>query len=299
MKQPGRECQPSPFAEPPHRHRGVSEWRPAALDKGFPRAHSGGDPPEGVPPMQLRLCVLGALIAALPVSVDVGPASDSLPPRRGETRLEVAGGLGEYALITRGCQGQVISEVRNQIDAGALALEHRFPEDWVVGVRGGVLHTALRPGATTPVWSGLEYSTRYVNPYVAYEHRYVGVGGGWVDANVPFPTNTESWVEPRWSGHLRLGTPAAHVAARWLEDVPLQLGSYGSLEVGVSPHPRVETSLGLGVLGPYDGAMLGIRGRVWVTREAALQIRAGFGGVAQYYAATSLTLRVFDPAPRR
>ncbi len=250
--------------------------------------------------MNVRLCVLGAWIAALPVAIDLPASPDSAAARRGETRLEAMAGRGQFSVITRGCEGQILSEIQEQVDGGGLALEHRFPQDWVVGVRGGTLRTSVRGvSGSAPAVSGGELTTRYVNPYAAYEGGFAGVGAGWLDANQPFPLPGESWFEPRWSGHVRLGGPEINVSARFMEDVPLQAGSYLSLEAGVRPHENVELGFGPGLLGPFDGAMLGVRGRWWITREAALQARAGLGSHGQYWVAAGARLRAPDPLRRR
>jgi hypothetical protein len=53
----------------------------------------------------------------------------------------------------------------------------------------------------------------------------------------------------------------------------------------------VEIGIGPGFAGPYDGGTYDLRSRVWLSRELALQVRAGFGGTQHFYTGT-LTARL-------
>jgi hypothetical protein len=243
--------------------------------------------------MNLRLCLLATLIAALPLSVELPTHPDSLASHSGETRIDAMAGTGEFCLITRGCENEVLSEVRHQATGGALSIEHRFPKDWVVGVRGGTLHTRLQSGnGYLFPFEPRPLTTHYVNPWLAFERTQVGFGGGWIASSERFPFVSEEWKSPLFTGHVRVGGPRLSVALRYMEDVPLQLGSYGQLEIGTSPRPNLELAFGPGILGPFDGATLGIKGRLWVTPEAAAQVRGGIGSHGQFYVAAGATARI-------
>jgi hypothetical protein len=250
--------------------------------------------------MNLRLCLLGALIAALPVAVDLPSRPDSLAAGSGETRVEATAGAGQFSIITRGCENEVLSEVKEHVDGGALALEHRFPRDWVVGVRGGTARVHVVSVNGVPfVTQGRPYTLRHVNPWVAYERDGVGLGAGWLGADGPFPLGPGEVFRPGISGHLRVGPPRLNVALRFMEDAPLLVNPYLQLEIGVQPRRGLELAFGPGFLGPFDGAALGVRGRVWLTPEAAMLVRAGLGSSGQYYVSAGATARIPDRRGQR
>jgi len=94
------------------------------------------------------------------------------------------------------------------------------------------------------------------------------------------------------SGHLRLGSrDETSFAIRYMEEVPLQTMGNLSFELALHPVPAFEFAPSLGLAGPFDGAMLGVRGRVWFTPEAAVHLRACIGGQDQYGIAGGLSAR--------
>jgi hypothetical protein len=243
----------------------------------------------------MRLAVLGTFIAALPLSVDAPRDSTA---RHGQTRVEVMGGAGQYGIVTRGCQGEILSVVHRQLRSGALVVEHETADGVVLGVRGGQVRTKAEPqivdygygSATTyPGWS---LTNRYVNPFVAYESNVVGIGAGWLKADEDFEAGESNSIHPDFSAHLRFGDrTTTSFSVRWMEDVPLQSEGNFSMLLSFHPSKRFELEPGLGVAGPYDGALFGLKGRFWVTPEAAAQIRAGIGGQKQYHVLGGLSAR--------
>ena len=247
--------------------------------------------------MNVRLAAIGVWLAALPLAVDLPVSRDS--SRTDPLLVEVAGGGGRFAIVNRGCEGQVLRVTRNQLRSGALVVEHRLPKDFVIGVRAGNVQTTLNtstqvniraPGQTyrdtTPA---NRYANRYVNPYVGYEGRWVGLGVGVMMADHPFDAdhssvaienplqevqaaNSSREMQPTW--HVRLGGERRRLTLRWMEDVPLESEGHFSVDLGFRPSRELETGVFVGLAGPYDGAMFGVRGRMWFTPAAALQIKA-------------------------
>ncbi len=139
--------------------------------------------------------------------------------------------------------------------------------------------------STRTIW----YSNRYVNPYVGYEGRRVGVGVGVMKADRPFDAD-HSWTgiedplqgvqaansfhEVLPTGHVRLSGERHRLTLRWMEDVPLESEGHFSADLGFRSSRQLETGVFVGLAGPYDGVMFGLRGRVWFTPAAALQIKA-------------------------
>jgi hypothetical protein len=104
--------------------------------------------------MNARLAVLGVWLAALPLAVDLPVSRDSSSTN--PLLVEVAGGGGQFSIVNRGCEGRVLRVTRNQLRSGALVVEHRLPQDFVVGVRAGNVQTTLNTStevlAYSPYW---------------------------------------------------------------------------------------------------------------------------------------------------
>ncbi len=246
--------------------------------------------------MSLRTAALATIIAVLPLSVDAPRDSSH---RHGETRFDAAAGVGQYGIVTRGCNNQVIDVVDRELRGGALQVEHETPAGVVIGVRGGQVREKQDPrtridpyGGGTTTDPGGSLTNRYVNPYLALEREVTGIGVGWLHAEHSFAAGGEKRDRYDVSGHLRFGSrDDASFAIRFMEDLPLQQMGNLSLEATLHPTPRIEIGPSLGLLGPFDGTVLGGRGRFWLTPEAALQVRACFGGVEQYGIAGGLSAR--------
>ena len=250
--------------------------------------------------MTLRMAALATFIAVLPLSVDA--PDDSSTARGGETRVTVAGSLGQYGIVSRGCNGEILDVARRQLRSGALVIEHETASGVVIGVCGGEVHernghevlydvfgqpTETRVGRRT---------NRYVNPFLAYEGTYAGLGGGWLRTERGVFDGHGDFERVEGAGHLRLGRrDGRSLTMRVLEDVPLQSEGAVVFDFNV-PAERFEAGPTLAVGAPYDGALLGLHGRVWLTPAAAASIRAGLGGYRQYYLTGALTARW--PAPR-
>lgn len=236
--------------------------------------------------MSVRLACLAAFVAVLPVSVDA--PRDSVG-RRGQTRIEAMGGGGQYGVVTYGCEGQVVDVVHRELATGGLVVEHETANGIVLGVRGGeVRHKAdervVSDGfGNTLVYPGWESTNRYVNPFVAYEHRYAGLGAGWLNAEEKFVTPEDGTLDVPFTAHLRFGDrDGTSYSLRFMEDVPLESEGHLSMVFDFHPSPRTELGAGIGMFGPYDGGLLGLKGRFWLTPEAAAQVRIGLGANQQY-----------------
>lgn len=246
--------------------------------------------------MSLRFAVLATFIAALPLSVDA-PADSA--QARGQTRFEAAAGKGQYGIVTRGCNNEVIDVVDRELRTGGLAIEHETASGLVIGVRAGQVRETQGDqvindpyGGSDTVVPGMSITNRYVNPHVAIEKSQTGVGMGWLHADHQFAFGGENRERIDISGHLRLGSrDETSFAFRYMEDVPLQTMGNVTLELALHPSPVFEFAPTLGFAGPFDGAMFGLRGRVWFTPEAAIHLRACIGGVDQYGIVGGLSAR--------
>ena len=183
--------------------------------------------------MRREIPYLSVLAAAAPLAV-------SAPPHHA-TEIRVAAGSGSYAVVARGCEGNVISKYRVDHDNVALDLSHKFPWPVRVGGRAGIVQ--IEHGGDP---------TRYVNPFVSLDWPGFSIGAGWARGNRRFPDDEAGSFDHTASGHLRVGTPKFYFSASHFEGVPLLADGY--LEAGFGKGWR-KTQVWVGVAGlPTDKA---------------------------------------------
>lgn len=244
--------------------------------------------------MSVRLACLAAFIAVLPVSVEA--PRDSVG-RRGQTRIEVMGGGGQYGVVSRGCEGQILDVIHREIASGGLVVEHETAGGIVLGVRGGEVRykadERVEGGVgNSTVIPGWESTNRYVNPFLAFESKYAGLGGGWLNAEKKFVTPEDGTFDPQFTAHLRFGDrEATSFSVRFMEDVPLESEGHLTMAFDLHPSRRTELGTGIGLFGPYDGGLIGLKGRFWLTPAAAAQVRIGVGSHSQYQFQGGLSAR--------
>ncbi len=240
--------------------------------------------------MSLRSVALGALVLALPVSVEVPASSDSARGGGGETRVTVAGGVGHYAIIERGCEGQVIDTHPVVFREAGGAIEHRLSNDLVLGLRGGVIHDKTQSSYLVTDYSVYPYrdslvvvvtesKNAYVNPSFAIEGQNFGVGVGWIWSTHEFRTARDGdQIEP--SFHLRGGSlSGVYLKLGLMENVPLYAGGgYADMGIGVHPHRLWDVYVGMSASSPYDGPGLALKLDYRVLPHWALAGRARLGG---------------------
>jgi hypothetical protein len=227
--------------------------------------------------MSARIATLGIFLALLPVGVEVPGALDSTDASESETRLSLGLGAGQYAVVARGCEGNVLREQAMRYrDAGA-GLEHRFSGPGVIGVRAGVLREEVE-GDSILILEVQDRTNAYVNPYVAWEGRRVGLGLGWVAAREEFPSGGGDLVKMPVSAHLRVGNPRGFaVAMHLMESMPLYSGG-GEFELLAEiQKTRADFRVGMSGPGPFDrgGAIFHGGYRVAPGTRLELQMRIG------------------------
>ncbi len=159
-------------------------------------------------------------------------------PKQHATEIVIAGGSGSYAVITRGCEGQVLSKYRIHYDNAAYEVSHKFPSVVRIGVRGGVLN--LEGGE----------ATEYVNPFLSMDWSGFSIGGGWVHGDTTFPDQGGETFNGRVSGHMRIGRSKRYFSVGFFEDLPLATAGYFSAGFGGGGR-KLHVWAGTGYL-PYD-----------------------------------------------
>src|SRR5262245_34579684 len=238
-----------------------------------------------------------ALRALTPLPIQMNPHGDSSATvtLSDGTRLEVYGGAGEYAFISRGCEGAVAQRRPVSFHDVGGAIEQGLGATGVsIGARGGWMKDdfASTEEGIDPGLAGVVIETprdvienKYVNPYITYEKPGGSVGLGWVIHDKEFITagehaRTEEQHQLNdFSGHLRMGSERRYFAVRWMESVPIYSGG-GYLTIGVGGHPAggpLSLCMGLAAGGPYEGAGIVIQTDYPVADGLNVVIRSRLG----------------------
>ena len=222
------------------------------------------------------LCTL--LLAPMGVAVEV-PVPDSLVTPERElgrndglaTKFTLAGSNGTHfreIMVPVGfddCTGSTIYEdieAKTEFDEIGAAIDHEANDWFRIGVRGGYVWS------TSEIVSGLDTTVAaltqernylHLDPYVAVEGKWVGIGIGGVFSGQELPTGGiehELLSDERsatMSGHVRVGRLDAIYAnaTRW-EGVPLLSGGEHVVGVGVRPVKPLELYAGYVSDGPYQ-----------------------------------------------
>ena len=263
--------------------------------------------------MRLNMVALLTFAAALPVSVEI-PSSDSTNAG-GETRLGVTGSIGRYALIDRGCEGQVLDTHPRDYGEAGLEAVHLFDSGLGVGVKAGAVREKVTERTTVTDYSQYPYrdttlvttydwDNAWVNPSLAYEGGNGGIGIGVVVARRAFvsPAADERRIMP--SFHARVGPlDRSHLRVAYMESVPLYSGG-GYFDFGVGSHLSRRWDLYAGVsTGPFDGPGFALRTEYRALPNLAVNVRTRLGhsgGEAQNGIALGLTYVSRPPRePRR
>jgi hypothetical protein len=222
--------------------------------------------------MNLSYLALGAFALSLSIVID----ADAPPtPQGSSTTATVAGGGGHYAIIDRGCEGEVLRVRHVQFDDRAADIEHRFANGLTLGVRGGQVTEKADP---TVIAQAGELTNTYVNPNVGWDGRKFGFGVGWVRSQYRFEVNGYGRRQIDPSFHLRFGSRAGtYFRIGYMESMPLLSGG-GYLDTGIGTHPwrNLDVYGGFSWM-PYDQTGLSVRASYRVLPQWALSARGRVG----------------------
>jgi hypothetical protein len=200
-------------------------------------------------------------------------------------------GLGKYSNVTYDCSGRATS-IRDYsyIDYGG-SISHKV-DLLKFGVRGGGF-SVDGPGEYyyMPVYpyesvgTG-EQSVQYVNPFIAFDHKYVELSFGLVflteypwQANIRDRLINDGTTQLSWL--LRIGNRRAfHFSTHYLSNVPIFSGG-GMFDMGLgigSKKSRNITWLGLSV-GPYQNAGFALKQNIQVTDNLDILIKGRIGQI--------------------
>jgi hypothetical protein len=133
------------------------------------------------------------------------------------TNFKIAGGLGSYAYVTRGCEGQVLSKEKVPFEDAGFSLDHKFNTPLKIGLRAGYI-SDRQP---TYINKFVDRGNYYVNPDLSFESKWIGVGAGpFFARDVLYGTEGSDWGSTLPSWHLRFGTQKSYLSIHMLENLP-------------------------------------------------------------------------------
>jgi hypothetical protein len=217
------------------------------------------------------------LAVGVPVDSTFAPSDSVDASYERVTKFTMGGGGGRYYreilfpyMSDCGTSSYSVPFKEDYIDVGA---EFDYQADRVThwGFRGGYIQTdATLVGVIDTVIAGAEtpnqQDTGYINPYVSFEWKQLGLGAGALFSTHPlhdgdsedYPVDTGAAIYP--SAHLRFGSLSRlYISGHLWEGVPIYSGG-GMLMagVGVRPVKPLELYGGYCAEGPYQtGAWLG------------------------------------------
>jgi hypothetical protein len=170
--------------------------------------------------MRREIPYLSVLAAAAPLAV-------SAPPQHA-TEIRIAGGGGSYAVVSHGCEGNVITKNRADFGNAALEASHKFPSPVRLGARVGIIGV-----------EGAE-DIHYANPYISMDWPSASIGVGFLHGDRDLPDDEEDPFELSPSGNIHQNAPSGHlrfgrpfyVSVSMFEDVPLLASGYGAIGLG-------------------------------------------------------------------
>jgi hypothetical protein len=220
-----------------------------------------------------------------------------------ETNFKIAGGLGSYAYITRGCEGEVLTKEEIPFKDAGFSFDHKFRSPVKIGLRGGYIWDN-RDRATEYIdWIDtliiVENSDNfYLNPDLSFEGRWFGIGAGpFFAQKTLYGREGGEWGKSLPSWHIRIGSKKGYFSMNMLENIPLYSGGgYLNLGVGGSASPNFSYWIGLGSSGPYDNVGFIAKTDIRLKSNLYLDLAGRLGtseGVSESAISAGLNYRVF------
>ncbi|MGH7597117.1 MAG: hypothetical protein ACREOI_12245 [bacterium] len=221
------------------------------------------------------------LLGAMPFEINFAPADSA------QTTVQFFGGVGQYALIRRGCEGEVLEKQGVPFRELSAAVEHKFAAPVRLGIRSSYIFGKQKVEAVfyDPT-RGYQTITRFVsrdnfamNPYLDLEWKSFGIGGGYFRARHPLAGNDNiEGIDSPISAYLRFGNRrAVYVSTSFLHHLHFYTGGYCHLGVGSGKNSNFDWWLGLGFVGPYDKAGLLFKSDIHLQRHFKLNVLTRLG----------------------
>jgi len=261
------------------------------------------------PKINHLLCSL--FMAALPIGFTPAPDDST------ETNLQLWGGAGQYALISRGCDNEVLEKQRIPFQEVSASLDYKTASPVRVGIRGSYIRSKRKLGESIYDAQAKMYHTQLiatdifaVNPFINLEGEKFTFGAGYLWANNHLDTGNASGKQFP-SIYMRIGNflplfvdqnrsiftenlYSYYVDFSFLHTAPLLSDGYLKMGVGFNMDPNVEWWLGWGWL-PQDKFGFIARANIRLRQHLYFGALARIGsseGISESAVSLGLTYRI-------
>lgn len=210
---------------------------------------------------KIKNVLIFSFISVLPMQITI-TSKDST-----ETNFRVTGGLGQYAHISRGCEGNVLDKEEIPFSEIGVSIDHKTKTPFRLGLNSGYIFTKKKSEMVDYYHPVHGYSQRWshdnppigiftVNPFINAEWKYFAIGGGYFGSSRAIMDDDDGsdndTFEHLISGYIRIGNiKSFYVDASLFHITPIFSGSCSKLGLGFRLNPNVGWWFGVGGQ-PYD-----------------------------------------------
>lgn len=206
---------------------------------------------------KLKILFLFAFVGLFPLQIPIAPKDSS------ETNFRVSGNWGQYAHISRGCEGNVLDKEKIPFREIGFSIDHKTRSPLRLGIHSSYIFTKKASEMVEYYDQYLGYYQKYskenspieifiVNPFINAEWKNFAIGGGYLGASRSILDGNDDSNEHSFSGYLRIGNPrSVYADALIFHATPVFAGNCFKLGLGFRPKPALGCWVGFGVK-PYD-----------------------------------------------
>ncbi len=215
------------------------------------------------------------------------------------TTMSFSAGTGQYAYVSRGCEGQVLSKKEIPFLEFNASVDHNASSHAQIGLRASYISTHRRHegytfyGNEIIKLSDLQILT--LNPVLNINWKYFAIGGGFLWAGEDLP-ETDTRYFP--SAYLRVGNVHSfYVDASVFHKTPLISDGYFTFGFGVSRSHKFGYWIGMGG-GPYDKVGLVLKTDLGIGTNLSLNV-SGRLGTSENISENAINVGISYRIPKR
>jgi hypothetical protein len=248
---------------------------------------------------KLKKLLLFSFVGVLPLQITT-TSNDST-----ETNFRVAGGFGQYAYVSRGCEGDVLDKEKIPFSEIGVSIDHKTKTPLRLGINASYILTQKERDLES-YYEYTYYSEKYagnkrsmeiftVNPFMNAEWKNFALGVGYFGASRSILHKNDGSREPSFSGYLRIGNiRSTYFDMSLFHATTIYSEGYFKLGIGYRPNPALGWWFGLGRR-PYDKFGFIVKTDIRLRRYLSLDALVHLGsseGISECAASCGLTYKL-------